>query len=77
MKTLEDRIIQNRELQNQLIDLLIDKMEYVYERLESGELKANIKPGTYKLVYEKLRKIWHTLSNEELVLLIHLIKNQK
>lgn len=77
MKTLDNRIIQNQELQNQLIDLLIDKMENVYERLESGELKANIKPGTYKLIYDKLRKIWHNLSNEELVLLIHLIKNQR
>ena len=76
MKRLDETIIQNRKLQNDLIDILVDKMEKVYEKYESGDQSINIKDGTYKLVYNKLRKIFYNISNEELVLLIQLVRNQ-
>ncbi len=77
MKTLSEKQITHRNLENELIDLLITKMEFVYEKYESGDSNIKIKDDTYKLVYEKLRKIWYNLSNEELVLLINVIKNQR
>lgn len=77
MKSLSEKQISHRKLENELIDLLITKMEFVYEMIESGDSNIKIKDDTYKLVYEKLRMIWYNLSNEELVLLINVIKNQR
>lgn len=75
MKAL-DKDISNNELKKDLLDLLIDKMEHVYDRIDSGHLQIDVKEDTYKRLYDKLRIIWHDLKKDELVLLINTIKNQ-